>query len=237
LKQNKRNAFFAVVLISICSGCASSRFPLTPSISHPNFPELNSVITAELGDKVVSKGKIYEYDAILLKNRLSAGDGFFLKKFTVEPGTLIAREGNKQWTYYFSDSDGFKTYDAMIGEYYQPGGLMISKTNGNKTKLFTGNAALASGEKPKYKKTKALAGIDYPTFSQEIIYNGRSGSTVEFMYREYSNDMARAAFTQDFHYDLSEGNIIGFKGVRIEIINATNTALKYRVIKTFPDIE
>jgi len=45
----------------------------------------------------------------------------------------------------------------------------------------------------------------------------------------------RQPFSQEVLYDLSEGNIIGFKGARIEIIEATNFNLKYKVIKSFPE--
>ena len=47
--------------------------------------------------------------------------------------------------------------------------------------------------------------------------------------------MMRPAFTQDIQYDLKESNIIGFKGVRIEIIEATNRHIKYKVLNSFPD--
>jgi hypothetical protein len=45
----------------------------------------------------------------------------------------------------------------------------------------------------------------------------------------------RAPFSQEIQYDLADGNIIGFKGVRIEVIEAANTQIKYRVLASFPD--
>lgn len=45
------------------------------------------------------------------------------------------------------------------------------------------------------------------------------------------NDMARPAFYQDLSYDLIESKIIGFKGTQIEIIEATNSEIKYMVVK------
>mgnify|MGYP001043013533 CR=1 FL=1 len=53
------------------------------------------------------------------------------------------------------------------------------------------------------------------------------------MYREYINDMARPAFNQELQYDLNESNIIGFKGLRIEVILATNTKIEYKVLSSF----
>jgi len=45
--------------------------------------------------------------------------------------------------------------------------------------------------------------------------------------------MARAAFNTDVEYDLSESAIIGYAGARIEVIDATNTDIKYKIIKNF----
>jgi hypothetical protein len=44
----------------------------------------------------------------------------------------------------------------------------------------------------------------------------------------------RSAFSQDVQYDLGEGKVVGFKSAGIEIIDATNTAITYRVLAHFP---
>lgn len=66
-------------------------------------------------------------------------------------------------------------------------------------------------------------------FKQELIYSGKSGSTIRLSYREYKDDFARPAFYQDLSYDLSEGKIIGFKGMKIEVNEATNSLIKFTV--------
>ena len=87
-------------------------------------------------------------------------------------------------------------------------------------------------EKIEYIETTSLAkGKNY--YKQEFIYNGRIGNNLKFIYREYVNDYARPAFSQDLQYDLSESNIIGFKGLRIEILEVTNTKIKYKVLSYF----
>ncbi len=50
-------------------------------------------------------------------------------------------------------------------------------------------------------------------------------------YREYSGDFARPAFYQDLVFDLSDSKIVGFRSARIEIIEATNTEVTYRVLE------
>ena len=47
------------------------------------------------------------------------------------------------------------------------------------------------------------------------------------------DDLARPAFTQDLQYDLTESKVIGFRGLRIEIISATNIKIEYKVLNHF----
>jgi hypothetical protein len=72
-------------------------------------------------------------------------------------------------------------------------------------------------------------GINY--FTREVIYTGVSQNTVFILYREFITDIARPAFSQELKYDLSQGDIIGFKEARFKIIKATNTNIKYIVLK------
>tara|TARA_X000001036_G_scaffold6549_1_gene5972 strand:- start:450 stop:1127 length:678 start_codon:yes stop_codon:yes gene_type:complete len=71
------------------------------------------------------------------------------------------------------------------------------------------------------------------SFEQQLIYNGRVDNNLRFVYREFSDDMARSAFSQEVQYDLEESNVIGFKSVRIEVIEATNSRIQYKVLQPF----
>ena len=70
-------------------------------------------------------------------------------------------------------------------------------------------------------------------FQQTLLYSGRIGNKINISYREFSNNVARPAFNNDVEYDLGESMTIGYKGAEIEIIEATNRMIKYRVIRNF----
>ncbi len=70
-------------------------------------------------------------------------------------------------------------------------------------------------------------------FKHQFIFNGKSNNTLKFTYREFVDDMARPAFFQDLQYDLNESNIIGFKGLRVEVIKASNTNIEYKILSPF----
>jgi hypothetical protein len=77
--------------------------------------------------------------------------------------------------------------------------------------------------------------VNLPTNSQHILeYAGKSANTISLFYKEFSNTFIRPDATQEFKFDLSESKIIGIKGAQIEVIEANNTGITYKVIKPFP---
>ncbi len=62
-------------------------------------------------------------------------------------------------------------------------------------------------------------------FGMEIIYTGKSKKSVGFTYRQTGQK------DLDLNYDMDISNIIGVKGIDIEIVEATNTHIRF-IIKT-----
>lgn len=62
-----------------------------------------------------------------------------------------------------------------------------------------------------------------------LLYGGRSGDTIRVAYRELNGDMASPAFQQDLVYDLSDTSSIRFRGMVIEVLEATNGHIRFIV--------
>lgn len=88
----------------------------------------------------------------------------------------------------------------------------------------------AIAEHPPF-KPMACTRVDKPSFRRELVYSGASKGTIKLLYREFSNDLARPAFSQDLTYDLADGDEIGFRGARFKVLKATNTSIRYVVLK------
>lgn len=77
---------------------------------------------------------------------------------------------------------------------------------------------------------KVLSGI-----TQELIYGGIDGNTIQVDYREYSTtqqgSMARPAFSQSVKYDISKSKIITFRSIEIEVIEANSREIIFKVLK------
>ena len=74
---------------------------------------------------------------------------------------------------------------------------------------------------------------DPSNFQQQLLYEGKVGRELHLSYREFRGDFARPAFTQDLSFDLGEGDVVGAKGARIEVLSATNTEIQYKVLQPF----
>lgn len=67
------------------------------------------------------------------------------------------------------------------------------------------------------------------TSRRELVYGGRSGSTIKVLYREFRGSLAAQAFYQELSYDLSESNTIRFRGMAIDVKDATNSLIRFTV--------
>jgi hypothetical protein len=66
------------------------------------------------------------------------------------------------------------------------------------------------------------------SYQSELIYNGRTGETINLLFRENIN--AGSPVTTNLHYNLSEGNMLTVKSMTIEVINATASMVEYRIV-------
>lgn len=89
--------------------------------------------------------------------------------------------------------------------------------------------------KAKYTLTKTPPVYNQESFKYEVLYQGKIENRIKISFREFKDNMLRPAFTQDIEYELNKNNttIIGFKGLRIEVIKATNLDITYKIIQDY----
>ncbi len=74
--------------------------------------------------------------------------------------------------------------------------------------------------------------VEYPSkdsFVEEFVYKGRSGSTINISYMR--KDAAYPAYYNELTFDLGNSDIIEFKNYRIEVLDATDQYIRFKVIK------
>lgn len=69
----------------------------------------------------------------------------------------------------------------------------------------------------------------------ELVYSGNANGIINLLYREFSNtrygQMARPAFDQNLTYDLNKSKVIRFRELEIEVIDAMNDIITFRVLE------
>jgi hypothetical protein len=68
---------------------------------------------------------------------------------------------------------------------------------------------------------------------KELIYSGRSGDVLNLVYREFQNDMHRSTFQQNLTYNLQESETIGFRDLRLKVIEASNMEITFTKVHDF----
>ncbi len=61
----------------------------------------------------------------------------------------------------------------------------------------------------------------------QLIYSGISKNTLKVSFREYSIDMKKPAFFQDLIYDLDQDRVIEYRSIRIRVLDANNSRIKF----------
>lgn len=193
------------------------------TIEKYNSRPLNEIQTTEIGNSMIEKGTLKIYPAIKI-DFYPKKESYLGRKIEIEEGDILTLSeiDRKGKVFYDKSSDKIQ-------------GVLIVNDDYENPKLFTHNPTLHPLSRKielKVSKTEQKI-ICKECLKQEFVYNGKSGNTLKFTYREFINDMARPAFTQELQYDLADGNIVGFKGLRIEVVKTTNIDIEYKIISSF----
>ncbi|OOS04370.1 hypothetical protein SAMN02745664_12432 [Moraxella cuniculi DSM 21768] len=227
-----KKLIFTGLAATMIVGCASVPMDYTPTTKQISEPPIGSVNTASLGDKLLIQGTATERLALYVPLAQKLGLGASLTQ------GYYPKSGEKDGFEYFSVVAG-----ADAGRVHYLGGMTTSPAmaegavvlrKADNALCFLNGVAIPSGCTTGLsfeKKNWATTGSS--TFQQTLLYNGKVGNKINIAYREFSSDVARPAFNNDVEYDLSESKQIGYKGALLEVIEATNQSITYKVIKNF----
>lgn len=205
-------------------GCTAPKYNYQAVSQNVSKPPIGSVNEAYVGDKMLTQGVFTEREA------LHVTDSY--KKYA-----FIIRKG-----YYL------KTGEDANGSYYQAinnipdGGMITPESMGlhlnkkNEICILTVLATKRCFPGINGKEEKISVANDN-SFQQTLIYSGKVGNKINIGYREFSSSVARPAFNNDVEYDLNESKAIGYKGALLEVIDANNQSIKYKVLRNFNKAE
>lgn len=225
----KTQTFLISIVTATLAGCAVPKINYQPATNNISEPPLNSINEKQIGDELLKQGKYREHDAIHVSTPLKPSWAY-----TVHPGYFLKMGEDEAAEYYriggAGEESGF-IEKAGIADMYQS--LMIKKNENILCVITVFNATACGGNNIiGFDKVKRPI-ISQDTIQQTLIYSGKFGNKINVGYREFSGNVVRPAFNNNVEYDLSESMKIGYKGALLEIIEATNRSIKYKVISNF----
>lgn len=236
----------AALLLSACANRVGTYW--VPQDFRPTHPQTKDVFspakgeqaTAAIGTSLVTAGRVSFRQAIRVTGPVFAesaavegetfryhlpggvyrhtynnhqGDRFF----TIGPGKLV---------WHYKGKDG-RPDDAMLYFHLtQSGQLLVSGLYPEDDHLMT-----ATVRDPQFELIQTEEQDDL-SLKRELIYTGRAGNSLTLLYREFINDMARPAFSQQLQYDIGTDPVIGYQGARFRVLATDNTGITYEVLET-----
>lgn len=226
LSKPNRKLILSFAFTAVISGCASPDFNYTPVAIQISEPVIDSVNIAYIGDVMLRQGKYSEHDSIYLPSKVEVSWAYDL-----HAGYYIKKGEDKDTETYMPSNynEGGMVDKAAIADPWRA--VMAYKNSQELCVITVFNAASCTDNANFERRKKPI--LTHDSFQQTLIYSGKVGNKINIGYREFSNSHARPAFNNDVEYDLDESKVIGYKGARIEIIEATNEHIKYKVIRNF----
>lgn len=207
------------------TGCVAPKYNYQATPQNISKPPINSTNTVFVGDKMLEQGVFIEKESLHVPQAVkfggyTVGEGYYLKTGESDKGSffqpinMIPNGGNLQKNIIV---DPFKS-------------VMLDVKN--KVCVVTALNAKTCTTEHDAKIAKIGIASDN-SFQQTLIYSGKVGNKINVGYREFSSNIARPAFNNDVEYDLSESKQIGYKGALLEIIDANNQSITYKVLRNF----
>ena len=236
----------AMVLLT---GCANRGpvAPIFPPDLRPVFSQTRDVAlpakgeraTAAIGSPMATVGRKTFKEAIRIRGNVFAegddGSGSTIRYY-MGPGTYPLS---------YRDLKGNRFYGAGAGKLVWVKKGKDSSADDVKVyfQLTTTNELLVSGLYPDhadlYSARVYAASFDLvesddkveDSIKRELVYTGRTGNSLSLLYREFINDMARPAFSQQLQYDIGSDPVIGYQGARFKVLSTDNTGITYEVLE------
>ena len=223
--------FFSHLATVLCVSLAGLAYQA--AASERVTPPLNTESTAQVGEEILHQGEVYQRAAIHLSEEIKFGkDG----AYALTPG------------YYFrvGDSIGWENYARADGPEAgsikkAPGAITLQGSfhysNDGKTIGVITNFYQAVNTKAKGITRTTRPSLSSDKIQRSLVYGGKTGTKIKLAYRESLKNITKPAGDVFIEYDLADSKVVEIKGARIEIIEATDQGIRYRITKAFASTE
>ncbi|RCK24613.1 hypothetical protein TH8_13615 [Thalassospira profundimaris] len=226
MRRIMRNLFIFLPLT--LAACASPQYNYIPVSTEVSLPEVGSTTTVGIGDTMLRQGRYVEREAIQVLQSITVGG---LGSYTLARGYYVKVGEDKESDFFLPEQtpEGGRVTSGALTDPFEA--IQVMKTEDIICGVSIYGGKVCNSNQP-FKRIKRPS-LEADGFQQTLIYSGKVGNKINIGYREFSNSYARPAFNNDVEYDLSESNLIGYKGSELEVIDATNRNITFKLIRNF----
>ncbi|MEE3663217.1 hypothetical protein V2I52_14940 [Brenneria sp. g21c3] len=220
-----KKILIAISVLTSLTGCAvNSNIPKISSEEYVN-PSIGSANTAYMGDPIIRSATGYKTELLKLGSATGAMSNIKEGTYCHVGNNVYSNPKDKSSVELKNlygqvvSSVNYVTYDKKSNAVSPPNGTSY-EPNEISIQYIPEGLCLVSN-----------------SLVKTIEYNGKSASVLKFTYREFSNDMARAAYTTDFTADLTDvSNVVAYKGAKFKVTKADNASISYTIISGFDKV-
>lgn len=195
-----------------------------------DWPQIGEEAEARVGDEIYSTGNYFESDygpGVMLATGIEKT--IMLNRVSAPQGTIATPAANGEYC-----TEDKVLLDPIVGP-WQPVCLVDRDADGafEKIAVRPGLVRYWRDLDPPVQYVSTSGGKRMAAaggFKKELVFQGVDGQTLRVMYREFSDDMARPAFSQDLTYPIAGGRAsIIFRDLIIDVTAIESTSISYVV--------
>ena len=234
--RKTRHISYVFMVSVIMFGCVTPKHNYKPKPTAIKKPPIGIISKVSVGNSLLIQGKFTEQRVLQIDRKINfASDSLGLIDLNLTPGDYIMH-GNDENYSFFHTSNSMQS-GRLVGSLAVPAfqfkSIQAFKKDPKICIINIANEPVCISTGGYKQETKEIYSDD--GFKQTLIYNGKYKDKIKIGYREFYNNKARPAFSNEVEYDIGQSKIIGYKNAKLEIIEATNQFIKYKVISHFDD--
>ncbi|MXO74468.1 hypothetical protein GRI40_04425 [Altererythrobacter aerius] len=196
------------------------------TVQHVNVetPAVGEVVTQTIGSTIYehSNYSIVTQDVLIPEGEMTKG--WIAWRATIPAGTKLVIVPHDKAIKACAPGLAHNT----IGGQYTEACAYDDDRDGTFDRINAAGGSAGKVPRTAYSRSTQQTSVAGNGFKNVLIFNGYSKGTIKLDYREFLNDLARPAFTQELEFDVSElPTVIAVKSVRIRILSVSNEGLKF----------
>ena len=237
-----------LLALSASFGAHAQGDEIPPGATVISIPETADRFNVGTGETVAAIATIYTYDGIELKSPINArqrgGSGAGRPTVVIEPQYLVARSEDSHWIYYsgnviYNQAGVINTTGELgtAGLQTRVGGLRINKDNPDDIEIWVRQhrgRGFFIEEPPVFESATIGAGEESNT-AKELAFGGVEGNEIILIYREHAGTSTEPVHEEAVRTTFAAGETIAVRGVRLEVVDASESGLTFRVLENFAE--